>query len=168
MTTSAPADDQPDADAAVALVRQWLQLTEGGKPDAGAARLAGLLHDDVGLEFAIGFVDRVARPDDLGVAARNLEQLAQRIPSFLPWPLRVLIAIGGPLARLAPWPIVPIARRVLRVSARNCWRRTSNAAKASLACGVAWVASSNMTQTARKRPGINSRTACSGFRDWQD
>ena len=58
------------------------------------------------------FVDRVARPDDLGVAARNLEQLAARIPSFLPWPLRVLIAIGGPLARIAPWPIVPIARRV--------------------------------------------------------
>mgnify|MGYP001806563685 CR=1 FL=1 len=106
--------EQPDADAAVGLVRQWLRQTEGAQTDAGAARLAGLLQDEVGLEFAIGFVDRVARPDDLGVAARNLEQLARRIPSFLPWPLRVLIAIGGPLARLLPWPIVPIARRVLR------------------------------------------------------
>ncbi len=106
--------EQPDADAAVGLVRQWLRQTEGAQTDAGAARLAGLLHDEVGLEFAIGFVDRVARPDDLRVAGRNLEDLARRIPSFLPWPLRVLIAIGGPLARLLPWPIVPIARRVLR------------------------------------------------------
>lgn len=106
--------EQPDADAAVGLVRQWLRQTEGAPTEAGAARLAGLLQDPVGLEFAIGFVDRVARPDDLRVAGRNLEQLSHRIPSFLPWPLRVLIAIGGPLARLIPWPIVPIARWVLR------------------------------------------------------
>lgn len=108
------ADPRATADAAVALVRQWLSQTEGVRPDPSAARLAGLLQDERGLDFAIGFVDRVARPDDLGVAARNLEQLAQRIPRFLPWPLRALIAIGGPLARLLPWPIVPIARRVLR------------------------------------------------------
>jgi RHH-type proline utilization regulon transcriptional repressor/proline dehydrogenase/delta 1-pyrroline-5-carboxylate dehydrogenase len=102
------------ADDAVALVREWLSQTEGVKPDASAARLGGLLQDPVGLDFAIGFVDRVARPDDLSVAGRNLEELARSIPSFLPWPLRALIAIGGPLARLLPWPIVPIARRVLR------------------------------------------------------
>lgn len=112
--THADADTNATADAAVALVRQWLAQTEGVRPDASAARLAGLLQDERGLDFAIGFVDRVARPDDLGVAARNLEQLAQSIPRFLPWPLRALIAIGGPLARLLPWPIVPIARRVLR------------------------------------------------------
>lgn len=115
MTTS----EQTRADDAVALVRRWLADVDraraaGAKPDANAQRLAGLLQDEGGLDFAIGFVDRVARPDDLGVAARNLEQLARSIPSFLPWPLRVLIAIGGPLARLLPWPIVPIARRVLR------------------------------------------------------
>ncbi|GAA1732460.1 proline dehydrogenase family protein [Microcella frigidaquae] len=112
--THADADTNATADAAVALVRQWLAQTEGVRPDASAARLAGLLQDEGGLAFAIGFVDRVARPDDLGVAARNLEQLAQSIPNFLPWLLRALIAIGGPLARLLPWPIVPIARRVLR------------------------------------------------------
>ena len=108
-----PAADRA-ADKAVALVREWLAQTEGVQPDGSAARLAGLLQDPVGLDFAIGFVDRVARPDDLRVAGRNLEDLARRIPSFLPWPLRALIAIGGPLARLLPWPIVPIARRVLR------------------------------------------------------
>ncbi len=113
-STAARDADSGDADSAVGLVRQWLRQTEGVKPDASAARLGGLLQDPVGLDFAIGFVDRVARPDDLRVAGRNLEELARSIPSFLPWPLRVLIAIGGPLARLLPWPIVPIARRVLR------------------------------------------------------
>jgi len=117
--TTTASSSQRSADEAVALVRRWLDAVErarqtGVKPEANAARLAGLLRDPVGLDFAIGFVDRVARPDDLGVAARNLEELARSIPSFLPWPLRALIAIGGPLARLAPWPIVPIARLVLR------------------------------------------------------
>lgn len=102
------------ADPAVRLVRHWLSQTEDVKPDASATRLAGLLQDPVGLEFALGFVDRVARPDDLRVAARNLEQLSQRIPRFLPWYLRFLIRLGGGFAPLLPWPIVPIARRVLR------------------------------------------------------
>ncbi len=114
MTPTSKSPAQPAADEAVALVREWLAQTEGVTPDANAARLGGLLQDPVGLDFAIGFVDRVARPDDLWVAGRNLEELARSIPSFLPWPLRALIAIGGPLARLLPWPIVPIARRVLR------------------------------------------------------
>jgi RHH-type transcriptional regulator, proline utilization regulon repressor / proline dehydrogenase / delta 1-pyrroline-5-carboxylate dehydrogenase len=102
------------ADPAVRLVRHWLSQTEDVKPDASATRLAGLLQDPLGLEFALGFVDRVARPDDLRVAARNLEQLSQRIPRFLPWHLRFLIRLGGGFAPLLPWPIVPIARRVLR------------------------------------------------------
>ena len=102
------------ADPAVELVRDWLSQTEGVTPDASATRLAGLLQDPLGLEFALGFVDRVARPDDLRVAARNLEQLSRRIPRFLPWYLRFLIRLGGGFAPLLPWPIVPIARRVLR------------------------------------------------------
>jgi RHH-type transcriptional regulator, proline utilization regulon repressor / proline dehydrogenase / delta 1-pyrroline-5-carboxylate dehydrogenase len=105
---------QAIGDDAVALVRQWLDSTAGAKTDASAARLAGLLKDPDGLHFAIGFVDRVARPDDLRVAARNLEELSERIPRFLPAPLRVVIAIGGGFARFLPVPIIPIARRVLR------------------------------------------------------
>jgi RHH-type proline utilization regulon transcriptional repressor/proline dehydrogenase/delta 1-pyrroline-5-carboxylate dehydrogenase len=102
------------ADAAVQLVRDWLAQTEGVTPDAGAARLAGLLQDPLGLDFAIGFVDRVARPDDLRVAGRNLEELSRSIPRFLPAPLRGLIALGGGFAPILPRPIIPIARRVLR------------------------------------------------------
>jgi RHH-type proline utilization regulon transcriptional repressor/proline dehydrogenase/delta 1-pyrroline-5-carboxylate dehydrogenase len=101
-------------DATVATVRRWLEESAGVKTDASAARLAGVLKDPRGLEFTIGFVDRVVRPEDLKVAARNLEQLSHRIPKFLPWYLRAAIAVGGGFATLFPWIIVPVARRVLR------------------------------------------------------
>ena len=123
MTMSTPIDTpragdsaalEPLGDEAVALVRRWLDEAGDAKPDAAAARLAGLLKDPDGLHFAIGFVDRVARPEDLRVAARDLEELSERIPKFLPAPLRGLIALGGGFARFLPNPIIPIARRVLR------------------------------------------------------
>ena len=101
-------------DDSVATVRRWLTESADTKPDASAARLAGVLKDPLGLEFTIGFVDRVVRPEDLRVAARNLEQLSRRVPRFLPWYLRSAISIGGALAPLMPWAVVPIARRVLR------------------------------------------------------
>jgi RHH-type proline utilization regulon transcriptional repressor/proline dehydrogenase/delta 1-pyrroline-5-carboxylate dehydrogenase len=101
-------------DETVATVRRWLAESADVKPDASAARLAGVLKDPRGLDFTIGFVDKVVRPEDLRVAARNLEQLSHRIPRFLPWYLRAAIALGGGFATLFPWIIVPIARRVLR------------------------------------------------------
>src|SRR5690606_14196295 len=61
-----------------------------------------------------GFVDRVVRPEDLRVAARNFERLSRRVPRFLPWYLRALITLGGGIGVLLPWPVIPIARRVLR------------------------------------------------------
>jgi RHH-type proline utilization regulon transcriptional repressor/proline dehydrogenase/delta 1-pyrroline-5-carboxylate dehydrogenase len=101
-------------DETVATVRRWLTESADVKTDASAARLAGVLKDPRGLDFTIGFVDKVVRPEDLTVAARNLEQLSHRIPRFLPWYLRAAISIGGGFATLLPWIIVPIARRVLR------------------------------------------------------
>jgi RHH-type proline utilization regulon transcriptional repressor/proline dehydrogenase/delta 1-pyrroline-5-carboxylate dehydrogenase len=101
-------------DETVATVRRWLAESADVKTDASAARLAGVLKDPRGLDFTIGFVDKVVRPEDLKVAARNLEQLSHRIPKFLPWYLRGAIALGGGFATLFPWIIVPIARRVLR------------------------------------------------------
>ncbi len=101
-------------DEAVATVRRWLRESRDVTPDASAQRLAGLLKDPLGLEFALGFVDRVVRPEDLRVAGRNLEKLSRRTPTFLPWYLRAAILVGGGFAPLLPWPIVPIARRVLR------------------------------------------------------
>ena len=99
---------------AIATVRRWLAQSADVKPDASAQRLAGLLKDPRGLEFTIGFVDRVVRPEDLRVAGRNLERLSRHIPAFLPWYLRFAILLGGGFAPLLPWPIVPMARWVLR------------------------------------------------------
>ena len=106
--------DLPTPEETVALVRRWLAAADGVKPDAGAKRLAGLLADPAGLDFTLGFVDRVVRPDDLRVAARNLERLSHRAPRFLPGYLRALIALGGGIGVILPWPVIPIARHVLR------------------------------------------------------
>ena len=76
------------AGEATALVRHW--LTEAAKVpvDASAEQLAGVLKDPNGLEFTVGFVDGVVRPEDLHVAARNLAALAPKVPAFLPWHMR--------------------------------------------------------------------------------
>ena len=102
------------ADQTIATVRRWLAESADVTPDPSAARLAGVLKDPKGLEFTIGFVDKVVRPEDLRVAGRNLERVSHLVPSFLPWYLRAAIAVGGGFATILPWPIVPIARRVLR------------------------------------------------------
>src|SRR5665213_1260948 len=107
----APADL---AEEAIATVRRWLTESASIAPDVSAQRLAGVLRDPVGLDFTLGFVDGVVRPEDLQVAGRNLETLSRSIPKFLPWYLRIAILLGGGFAPLLPWPIVPIARRVLR------------------------------------------------------
>jgi RHH-type transcriptional regulator, proline utilization regulon repressor / proline dehydrogenase / delta 1-pyrroline-5-carboxylate dehydrogenase len=105
------------ADRAVELVRAWLaESAQRGREnqDPAAERLAGVLKDPNGLDFAVGFVDGVARPQDLFVAANNLHAVSRNIPGFLPWHLRTALAIGGLLAPAFPWVVVPIARRVLR------------------------------------------------------
>ena len=101
-------------DETISTVQRWLREASKEKSDAAGERLAGLLKDPRGLEFALGFVDSVVRPEDLRVAGRNLEKLSRRIPAFLPWYLRAAITVGGGFAPLLPWPIVPIARWALR------------------------------------------------------
>jgi RHH-type proline utilization regulon transcriptional repressor/proline dehydrogenase/delta 1-pyrroline-5-carboxylate dehydrogenase len=110
-TTNSPSEL---ADEAIATVHRWLSESAEIAPDKSAQRLAGVLRDPLGLDFTLGFVDRVVRPEDLGVAARNLEKLSRSIPKFLPWYLRAAILLGGGFAPLLPWLIVPIARWVLR------------------------------------------------------
>ncbi|CAN5263116.1 proline dehydrogenase family protein [soil metagenome] len=102
------------ADETIATVRRWLAESADVAPDPSAARLAGVLKDPRGLDFTIGFVDKVVRPEDLRVAGRNLERLSRMVPAFLPWYLRFAIVLGGGFAAILPWPIVPLARRVLR------------------------------------------------------
>ncbi|HTN58660.1 MAG TPA: bifunctional proline dehydrogenase/L-glutamate gamma-semialdehyde dehydrogenase, partial [Protaetiibacter sp.] len=106
--------DLPTLDETVALVRRWLAAADDLPSDPGAKLLAGVLKDPVGLDFTLGFVDRVVRPEDPRVAAKNFERLSRRVPRFLPWPLRALITLGGGFSVLFPWLVIPIARRVLR------------------------------------------------------
>lgn len=128
MTHTIPtADPSPQTlgDDAVALVRRWLHLDAAGGPGAAARAattrgsksaqlLAEVLKDQNGLDFTIGFVDRVIRPEDSAVAARNLAQLARKTPSFLPWYMKGAVRLGGVMAPLLPWAVVPVAQRVLR------------------------------------------------------
>ncbi len=99
---------------AVALAREWLDASREAPVDPGAARLAGVLKDPDGLDFTLGFVDGVARPEDLFVAGKHLSVLAKRTPQFLPPHLRAAIAAGGMLGEVVPGVVVPIARKVLR------------------------------------------------------
>jgi RHH-type proline utilization regulon transcriptional repressor/proline dehydrogenase/delta 1-pyrroline-5-carboxylate dehydrogenase len=102
------------ADESVALVRRWLEEAAGFPVDGSAAQLAGVLKDPKGLAFTVGFVDGVVRPEDLGVAARTLQELAPGVPAFLPAAMRAMVRVGGGLAPRLPSVVVPIARRVLR------------------------------------------------------
>ncbi|WP_349899025.1 proline dehydrogenase family protein [Parafrigoribacterium soli] len=115
------ASGRPDvtADDVIATVHRWVTDSAGAvstrrRDRTAAERLSGLLKDPHGLDFAVGFVDRVVRPEDLRVAGRNLERLSRSVPAFLPWHMRVAIQLGGGFGPLLPWPMVPIARSVFR------------------------------------------------------
>lgn len=116
-SATAPSADSIDPTLtaeAIALVRRWLEEASGYPVDASGAQLAGVLKDPNGLDFTVGFVDGVVRPEDLRVAAAALRQVAPKVPRFLPAPMRGAVAIGGRVAPVLPSVVVPIARRVLR------------------------------------------------------
>ncbi|MEY4313132.1 MAG: hypothetical protein RLZZ319_641 [Actinomycetota bacterium] len=98
----------------VALVRKWLTEAQAFPVEGSAAQLAGVLKDPNGLAFTVGFVDGVVRPEDLRVAARALNSLAPIVPAFLPWFMKAAVRLGGFVAPIMPWPVIPIARWVLR------------------------------------------------------
>ncbi len=104
------------AERSIELVRAWIDPRQAGRhrPDRAAQRLSALLKDPDGLEFTIGFVDRVIRPEDPGVAAANLRRLARRSPRFLPWSQRFLLRTGALVSRVAPGFVVSTAQRTLR------------------------------------------------------
>ncbi|GAB3039926.1 bifunctional proline dehydrogenase/L-glutamate gamma-semialdehyde dehydrogenase [Parafrigoribacterium mesophilum] len=135
---------RPVAADAVALVERWLARGAAPQEDASSnvavrhrerrgrrdrparpradsaqrsttsLRLAQLIDDPDGPQFALDFIDRVIRPDDLHVAGKGLEVVAQHIPAMLPWYMRWALAVGGGFSAVIPWPIVPIARLVMR------------------------------------------------------
>ncbi|MGH3580434.1 MAG: proline dehydrogenase family protein, partial [Mycobacterium sp.] len=98
----------------VALVRTWLDEAAAQPVAPAARRLADMLRDPRGLDFTVGFVDGVIRPEDNVVAAANLRDLARNAPGFLPWHLRLLVKLGALVSVVAPGIVIPIAQRALR------------------------------------------------------
>ncbi|HET6825357.1 MAG TPA: proline dehydrogenase family protein [Amnibacterium sp.] len=109
-----PESEQDLATRSTELVRRWLARAAAEKPDASAARLAGVLRDPKGLGFTVGFVDGVVRPEDLRAAATRLAAIAPDVPGFLPLPLKLAVRLGGLLAPVLPAVVVPAARTALR------------------------------------------------------
>ena len=107
------------ADAAIAQVRTWLAASRDIEPDSSAKLLADVLRDPNGLEFTVGFVDRVVRPEDLHVAARALRELTPLMPRFLPSWMKAGFRVGAAVGPTLPWVVVPAARRVLRHLVRH-------------------------------------------------
>jgi len=96
------------------LVKGWLETAATKPADPAAQRLAAVLKDPAGLEFTVGFVDRVIRPEDDRVAARALQDLARTTPRFLPWHLRLGLKLGALVSMFAPGFVIPVVRRALR------------------------------------------------------
>ncbi|ROS49652.1 proline dehydrogenase family protein [Frigoribacterium sp. PhB24] len=98
----------------IETARRWWDAARAAPVQGPAARLAEVLRDPRGLEFARDFADRVVRPEDDRAAASALDALSRRTPALLPWHLRAAISFGGGFGPLAPKPIMPVARRTLR------------------------------------------------------
>ncbi|HEY0247336.1 MAG TPA: bifunctional proline dehydrogenase/L-glutamate gamma-semialdehyde dehydrogenase [Gryllotalpicola sp.] len=148
------------ADAAVEQVRAWLAEPEQGR-SAGARRLAELLQEDGGLDFAVRFIDGVARPRDLWVAARNLHALAERVPASLHGAFRAALGIGGQLGPVLPWVVVPAARAVLR---RLVGHLVVDATPARLGPALARLRSVPLAGAARLTDGARQSTGQSSSR----
>jgi len=101
-------------ESAIAQVRTWLKTAADIKPDASGQQLADVLKDPAGLDFTVGFVDRVVRPEDATTAADALANIADDVPGFLPWYLQTAVRAGGKLAKFAPGVVVPAAQAALR------------------------------------------------------
>ena len=103
------------ATKAVALVETWLNDSKKvGKRSAAEKRLAKILKDPRGLNWTLRFVDRVIRPRDKQIAARELSSLAKALPRSLGSLDRLTIRLGGAFAKPFAFIVIPIAKARLR------------------------------------------------------
>ncbi len=102
------------AQEAIALAERWISEAADASTPASAELLAGVLRDERGLAFTVGFVDGVVRPESYAAAAAGLHRVAALTPDFLPWSLRAAVRVGGAVAPALPAAVVPVARRALR------------------------------------------------------
>ncbi|MGO1948846.1 MAG: bifunctional proline dehydrogenase/L-glutamate gamma-semialdehyde dehydrogenase [Mycobacteriaceae bacterium] len=105
-------------DSAVDKVIRWLNASQaadsGAKPNASAQRLSAVLSDPKGLDFTVGFVDRVIRTEDRRAAARALKELGNITPSTLSALDRAQITMGSKLGTTFPDVVVPVAQQRIR------------------------------------------------------
>ena len=105
----------PAVEQATTWIRRAQQLSEEGVADSDAAdRLSAILQDPRGLDFTVGFVDRVIRTEDSVAAARALQRIASIAPKSLSALDRSQIVSGSYMSHLAPAVVIPIARGRLR------------------------------------------------------
>jgi RHH-type transcriptional regulator, proline utilization regulon repressor / proline dehydrogenase / delta 1-pyrroline-5-carboxylate dehydrogenase len=118
-TVADPAAGDALVDEAVATARRWRSEAAriSRRERRTAEQLGALLADEDGLDFATGFVDRVARAESDEVAAAALRRIVADSgadASFLGRFDRILLGIGAALAPILPFVVVPLARRRLR------------------------------------------------------
>ncbi|WP_022872163.1 bifunctional proline dehydrogenase/L-glutamate gamma-semialdehyde dehydrogenase [Nesterenkonia alba] len=103
-------------DQAVEKVAHWLEETQraGVKPHASAQRLSAVLAHPTGLDFTVGFVDRVIRTEDTKAAAGALKELGELAPDTLDALDLAQINAGSALGKLLPDVVVPAARKRMR------------------------------------------------------
>lgn len=100
---------------AVALAQDWARRAAHHTSTGSARLLADTLKHPGGLAFTTGFVDRVIRPEDDTVAARNLAEIVRHTPpDFLPWHLRTSVRLGAAIGPTLPHLVIPVARRMVR------------------------------------------------------
>ena len=84
-----------------------------------AERLSAVLSDENGLDFTVGFVDRVVRTDDVHAAADALAEVGKLAPETMSALDHAQIKAGAALAKIAPQVVVPAARTRLRQMVGN-------------------------------------------------
>ncbi|QJC22695.1 proline dehydrogenase family protein [Arcanobacterium buesumense] len=102
------------ANEAISQARIWADRAAQLPTDRAGKLLADVLASPGGLDFTIDFVDKVIRPEDKRVAARNLAKLSDQKIDFLPPYLALPANAGGKLATFAPHVVVGSAFRVFR------------------------------------------------------
>lgn len=118
-TVNTGIDPHALADPAVDLVRTWLLRAQENQrkntqKNPAEDRLAAVLQDPNGLEFTVGFVDRVVRTEDTKAAAKALQDIATLTPQSMPATDRAQIQAGTALSGVLPSVVVPAARTRLR------------------------------------------------------
>ncbi len=116
---SSSAQRAATAELAIEMVRLILARAdqlETSDDRATMAQLEGVVTDPDGVAFVMAFVDRVIRPDDDVVAAKQLAGIVGRnaLPGFLSSIDRALLLVGAQLAPRLPKLVMPLARRRLR------------------------------------------------------